>query len=105
MNPLEREFLQASVELARQREAEKEAQRQRELEAAQKLAAEQELRAEEQALTSRRFRWLAVWLGFLSLYCGRISAIGAQADQPGHRTSPCGKLPGTGGSRDQQPGI
>lgn len=74
MNALEREFLQTSVELAEQREAEREAQRQRELEAAQKLAAEQELRASEQALradeqarTSRRFRGLSLGLGILLL--------------------------------------
>jgi WD40 repeat protein/serine/threonine protein kinase len=48
LNALEREFLAASQALARQREAEQEAQRQRELEAAQKLAEAEKQRAEEQ---------------------------------------------------------
>jgi WD40 repeat protein len=56
LNPLEREFLAASQELAQRREAEREAQRQRELEAAQALAAEQKKRAEEQAKSAGRLR-------------------------------------------------
>ncbi|HEX9595589.1 MAG TPA: BTAD domain-containing putative transcriptional regulator [Anaerolineales bacterium] len=75
MNPLERQFLQASMEMAQQREAEREAQRQRELEAAQKLAAEQELRADEQARTSRRFRWVSLWLGVLLLITAGLGLL------------------------------
>jgi WD40 repeat protein/class 3 adenylate cyclase len=62
LNPLEREFLAASQELAQRREAEREAQRQRELEAAKALAAEQEKRAEEQAESAGRLRQRALLL-------------------------------------------
>jgi WD40 repeat protein/class 3 adenylate cyclase len=69
LNPLEREFLAASQELALREEAEREAQRQRELEAARALAAEQEKRAdveqrraEEQALAAGRLRRRALLL-------------------------------------------
>ncbi len=62
LNPLEREFLEASRELAEREVAEREAQRQRELEAAQALAAEQERRAEEQAQAAGRLRRRALLL-------------------------------------------
>jgi WD40 repeat protein len=69
LNPLEREFLEASKELAWRREAEREAQQQRELEAARALAAEQEKRAnieqrraEEQARAAGRLRRRALLL-------------------------------------------
>ena len=75
MNPLEQQFLQASVELAQQREAEREAQRRRELEAAQKLAVEQELRADEQARTSRRFRRVSLLLAVLLLITAGLGLL------------------------------
>jgi WD40 repeat protein len=59
-NPLEREFLAASLELARRREAEREAQRQRELEAERQ-------RAEEQARNTRRLLWLVAALAVVFL--------------------------------------
>ncbi len=74
LNPVERAFLSASLDQARQREAEREAQRQRELEAARRLAEEQtrtvaaeKQRAAVQARATRRLRWLAVGLGALLL--------------------------------------
>jgi WD40 repeat protein/DNA-binding SARP family transcriptional activator len=70
LNPLEREFLEASQELARREEAEREAQRQRELEAAQKLAESERRRAEEQARATRRLK-----LGTLLLAGTSVTAI------------------------------
>jgi hypothetical protein len=74
LNPLERDFLSASLDRARQHEAEREAQRQRELEAARRLAEEQtraaaaeKQRAAVQARATRRLRWLAVGLGVFLL--------------------------------------
>lgn len=82
MSRLEREFLEASVKLVKEREEEREAQRQRELEAAHALAqaerqrAEQQaLRSAEQALASRRFRRLAAWLGLLFLVAVGLAAV------------------------------
>jgi hypothetical protein len=62
MNPQEREFLEASVELSERRAAEREAQRQRELEAARKLAKAEKQRAEEQARAAQRLRRRAMLL-------------------------------------------
>src|SRR5262249_41921325 len=62
LNPLERAFLETSQGLARQVEAEREAQRQRELEAAQKLAEAEKKRAEVQTRANRRLRGLAAGL-------------------------------------------
>jgi WD40 repeat protein len=62
LNDLEREFLDASLDLRARETAEKEAQQVRELEAAQKLAAAEMQRAEEQALSARRLRRRAVYL-------------------------------------------
>jgi WD40 repeat protein/class 3 adenylate cyclase len=73
MNPLEREFLAASQELAQRREAEREARRQRELEAERK-------RAEEQARNTRRLLWLVAALAvvFLLAVGAAIFARGQQ---------------------------
>ncbi len=60
LNPLEREFLSASQEMARREAEEREAQRQRELEAARE-------RAEEQTRAARRFRRLAGMLAVVLL--------------------------------------
>ncbi|MEJ2209520.1 MAG: BTAD domain-containing putative transcriptional regulator [Anaerolineae bacterium] len=72
LNPLEGDFLSASLDQAQQLEAEREAQRQRELEAARRLAEEQtraaaaeKQRAAVQARATSRLRWLAVGLGAL----------------------------------------
>jgi WD40 repeat protein/class 3 adenylate cyclase len=62
LNPLERDFLAASREMAEREAAEREAQRQRELEAARALAAEQEKRAQEQARSAGRLRRRALLL-------------------------------------------
>ncbi|HEX6384711.1 MAG TPA: hypothetical protein VF177_08585, partial [Anaerolineae bacterium] len=59
LNLLEREFLEASQELARRLEEEREAQRQRELVQAQELAAAERHRAEVQAKARRRLTILA----------------------------------------------
>ncbi|MEJ2263427.1 MAG: BTAD domain-containing putative transcriptional regulator [Anaerolineales bacterium] len=65
MAPLEREFLQASQDLADRQEAEREARRQREIESAQKLAQAEKQRAEVQTRSNRRLRRFAVGLGLI----------------------------------------
>jgi WD40 repeat protein/class 3 adenylate cyclase len=67
LNPLERAFLDASQEMARREEEEREAQRLRELEAARKVAEAERNRAEEQARATRRFRRLAAVLAVVFL--------------------------------------
>ncbi len=92
LNPLEREFLEASKELAWRREAEREARQKRELEAAQKLAAEQEKRAdverrraEEQAEAAGRLRRRALLLAGAMVVAVVLAALAfwafRQADQ------------------------
>ncbi len=56
MNPLEHEFLSASVESNEREALEREAQRQRELDAAKKLAETEQRRAEEQTLSAKNLR-------------------------------------------------
>lgn len=66
LNILEREFLEASKELAERRRQEREEQRQRELRAAHQLADSEQQRAQEQTRANRRLRWLVAGLaGFL----------------------------------------
>ncbi len=62
LNPLEREFLDASRAALAREEAERDAQRQRELQAAQKLAEAERQRAETQAAANRKLRQRAVFL-------------------------------------------
>jgi WD40 repeat protein/tRNA A-37 threonylcarbamoyl transferase component Bud32 len=62
LNSLEREFLQASQELAQRQEVEQETQRQRELAQAQELAEAERQRAETQSKSSMRLRFLAIIL-------------------------------------------
>jgi WD40 repeat protein len=92
LNPLEREFLAASRELAEREAAEREAQRQRELEAARALAAEQERRAEaeqrraeEQAHSAGRLRRRALLLAGAMVVAVVLAALAfvafRQADQ------------------------
>jgi WD40 repeat protein len=94
MNELERDFLYASLSLAQQEVAEREAQRQRELEAAQKLAESERQRAEEQTgfakQLSKRATYLtgafllALSMAFTALYFGsqaRETAVTAQNDR------------------------
>ncbi|MCL4299437.1 MAG: protein kinase [Anaerolineae bacterium] len=85
MNVLERDFLAASQELARQHEAEREAQRQRELEAAQKLAEAEQRRAEEQGQANRRLRQRAIFLAGALVIAGFLAVaaviFGRQASQ------------------------
>jgi WD40 repeat protein/DNA-binding SARP family transcriptional activator len=87
LNPLEREFLEASKELAQRRESEREAARQRELEAARRLAEAEKQRAEEQVRSSRRLRWLALGLAALLLLAS-LSALFAlqQTKRAEHET-------------------
>ena len=61
MNPLEREFLDASQAWAERKTAERQAQKQRELEAAQKLAEAEKHRAEQERRTSGQLRRRAVF--------------------------------------------
>jgi len=63
MNPLEREFLNASIEFSELEALEREAQRQRELESTRKLAEAEKARAEEQAHAATQLRKRAVFLG------------------------------------------
>jgi WD40 repeat protein len=94
LNPLEREFLDASILGAEREAAEREAQRQRELEAAQKLAESENQRAEEQTSfaqqMSKRAKYLtgafivALLMAFIALYFGsraRETAMTAQNDK------------------------
>ncbi|MGD9047858.1 MAG: hypothetical protein PVF77_07380, partial [Anaerolineae bacterium] len=85
LNPLEREFVATSRELAEQEEAEREAQRQRELEAARALAAEQEKRAREQAESAGRLRRRALLLAGAVVVAIVLAALAflafRQADQ------------------------
>jgi WD40 repeat protein/DNA-binding SARP family transcriptional activator len=79
LNPLEREFLEASQELARCEEAEREAQRQRELEAAQRVAAAERRRAEEQARATRRLKLGALLLAGVSVIAIVLAVIASGA--------------------------
>jgi WD40 repeat protein len=94
MNPLEREFLDASVSWAQREADEREAQRQRELEAAQKLAESENQRAEEQTSFAKqmgsRARYLtgafiiALIMAFTALFFSsraRETAVTAQTDR------------------------
>ncbi|MDY6878333.1 MAG: BTAD domain-containing putative transcriptional regulator [Chloroflexota bacterium] len=85
LNPLEREFLEASQELARRREAEREAQRQRELEAAQRVAETERRRAEEQARATRRSRLGALLLAGLSAIAIILAVIALVARSTAQR--------------------
>ncbi|MGD9100910.1 MAG: hypothetical protein PVF45_10560, partial [Anaerolineae bacterium] len=67
LNPLEREFLDASQAATEKAEREREATRQRELTQARDLAEEQKRRAEEQARFARRLGWLAATLAVVFL--------------------------------------
>ncbi|MBV8771913.1 MAG: WD40 repeat domain-containing protein, partial [Deltaproteobacteria bacterium] len=74
LNPLEREFLDASAELTRQQQQIERERQQRELEQVQALAEEQAARAEaerqratEQTEAARRLRWFATGLGIVTI--------------------------------------
>ena len=79
LNPLEREFLAASLAEAQRLEIAREAQRRRELETAQQLAEVQQRRAEERG---RLLRWLALAAGLLL-----VAAITAALLGRGFRTA------------------
>jgi hypothetical protein len=87
LNPLEREFLDASRELAEREEAEREAQRQRELKAAQALAAEQEKRAEEQAQAAGRLRQRALLLAAASGVAIILAVVAFLASRQANRSA------------------
>jgi len=76
LNPLEREFVQASVALRDREAQEAERRRQRELEQARRLAEEQRKRAEEQAQAAAQLRRRALWLGG-ALILATIAVIAA----------------------------
>jgi len=85
MNALEREFLFASLALANQEAAEREAQHQRELETAHKLAESEKIRAEEhlRAASSLRVRgqYLLAALTLSVLLFAAAAWLGRQAQQ------------------------
>jgi WD40 repeat protein/transcriptional regulator with XRE-family HTH domain len=94
LNPLECEFLEASIAWAEREEGEREAQRRRELETAQKLAESERQRAEEQELSAaqlkKRARYLtgafliAILMALTTLFFSsqaRRTAIAAQHDK------------------------
>ena len=74
LNPLERDFLAASIEQEQRDALERETLRQRELEAAQKLAETEKARVEEQLQSVRRLRQQAVYL-FVALSVALIAAM------------------------------
>jgi tetratricopeptide (TPR) repeat protein len=67
LNPLEREFLDASIALKQRLEEQEREQQQRELQAARKLAEAERKRAEEQIKARRRQRYLSYGLAVLLL--------------------------------------
>jgi WD40 repeat protein len=80
LNPLEREFLDASQALARREIAEREAQRERELDAARRLAEGEKRRAEEQRRAAEKLRQQARYLaGALILIVVAALAAGVLA--------------------------
>lgn len=81
MNPLEREFLEASKEFAQREEAEREAQRQRELAAAEKLAETEKRRAGEQTRAAGQLRRRALWLAGAFVIAGVLAIVAVIASQ------------------------
>jgi WD40 repeat protein len=85
LNPLEREFLQASRAWAEREAAEREAQRQRELEAARKLTKTEKARAEEQIQSNNRLRLRNRFIagaGVIALLLAVLAALfGLQSNQ------------------------
>jgi WD40 repeat protein len=101
LNPLEREFLAESKELAWRREAEREARQKRELEAARRLAAEQQKlaaeqekraeseqrRAEEQAKSAGRLRRRALLLAGAMVVAVMLAAVALWAFRQADRSA------------------
>jgi WD40 repeat protein/transcriptional regulator with XRE-family HTH domain len=94
MNPLEHEFLNASIESSEREATEREAQRQRELDTARKLAEAERQRAEEQTRSATQLRkrayyltsafTLALIMAGVALFFGnqvRQAAVTAQANE------------------------
>jgi WD40 repeat protein/class 3 adenylate cyclase len=82
LNPLEREFVEASHEAVQREALEREAARQRELEQALALAEEQEKRAEEQALASSRIRrgaWLLAGAAVIAVVLAVLAFLARQS--------------------------
>jgi WD40 repeat protein/transcriptional regulator with XRE-family HTH domain len=75
MNPLEREFMTASIETAEREAKEKEAQRQRELEAARKLAESEKQRAEVESQRAHEQTQSVMQLRKRARYLAGASAI------------------------------
>src|SRR5436309_1377709 len=67
LNPLEREFMDASIALKQRLEEQEREQQQRELQAAQQLAEAERRRAEEQIKARRRQRKFMIAVAFVSL--------------------------------------
>jgi WD40 repeat protein/DNA-binding SARP family transcriptional activator len=81
LNPLEREFLDASREMVEREQTEREAQRQRELAAAEKLAETERRRAVEQTHAANRLRKRAVWLAGVLVIAGILALVALVASQ------------------------
>lgn len=81
LNILETSFLDASLTLANQEAAEREAQRQRELEAARKLAENERARADEQTRSNRRLKQRAVYLTFAFVIVGVLALVASVLGQ------------------------
>ncbi|MBN1993602.1 MAG: protein kinase [Anaerolineae bacterium] len=79
MNPVEREFLQASIDLRTREAQEAEQRRQQELIQAQRLAEEQRLRAEEQTQAATQLRRRALWLSSALLMLGVVLLVALMA--------------------------
>ena len=85
LNPLEREFLSASIALKQRLEQREREQQQRELQAAQKLAAAERKRAEEQTRATRRallFATAALVVALVAAYAWFVAfAARSEADR------------------------
>ncbi len=101
LNALEREFLDASVQLAEQEAAAREAQRHRELEAARQIAAAEQRRATEQGRAAARLRRRALYLAIALLFA--LVAAGAAiffGDQARHSTLAAEAIARTASARE-----
>ncbi len=81
LNPLEREFLEASIDIEEREAADREASRQREVDAAQALAAAEARRAEEAARSARGLRRRAAMLAGALVIAGILAGVAFIASQ------------------------
>jgi Novel STAND NTPase 1/WD domain, G-beta repeat len=87
LNPLERQFLDASIALKQRLEEQEREQQQRELEAAQKLAEAEGRRAAEQMAGRRRQRLFSCGLAVLVLVTGVIAAVAVKQRSTAQRAT------------------